>query len=429
MTFNYVSLFSGIGGFEQALNQLGGTCVMASEIDKYANQAYEVLYGHSTVGDVTKVAAEDVPDHEVLTAGFPCPTFSIAGGRDGMEYQCEECGHEHLITYNDYKNGPECPKCNGNTKPKDIRGLLFFEIARIAEVKKPRALLLENVKGLISSAKGETLRVIAETLSQIGYTTDFDVLNSKFFDLAQNRERVFFCAIRNDLTESSMWNVGKRSDVAAKGKKRIGQLAIKTYNFDWPEQKEVRVKLRDILESDVDEKYFLSDEKTAKILEQLEAQGKTIKDGDIIDPTSAKREGYRIYDECCPTLTARDYKDPRMVYTEQQIGIKEVAKLNENRHSSLANSVLSIDGISPALDTMSGGSREPKILVEDGIRRRIRKLTVAECFKLQGFPDDVWQRLSAAGISNSQGYKMVGNAVSVPVISALGKRLLPLINQ
>jgi DNA (cytosine-5)-methyltransferase 1 len=78
---------------------------------------------------------------------------------------------------------------------------------------------------------------------------------------------------------------------------------------------------------------------------------------------------------------------------------------------------------------MSGGSREPKILVEDGIRRRIRKLTVAECFKLQGFPDDVWQRLSAAGISNSQGYKMVGNAVSVPVISALGKRLLPLINQ
>lgn len=112
-TFKYVSLFSGVGGFEQALNRLGGKCVMSSEIDKFANQAYEVLYGHKTVGDVTKVATGDVPNHDWLVAGFPCPTFSVAGGRDGMEYQCKNCGHEHLITYEEYKNGVSCPVCKG----------------------------------------------------------------------------------------------------------------------------------------------------------------------------------------------------------------------------------------------------------------------------------------------------------------------------
>lgn len=102
MTFRYVSLFSGVGGFEQALNKLGGKCVMASEIDKFANKAYEVLYGHETVGDVTKIAAEDVPDHDLLTFGFPCQSFSVAGKRLGFE---------------------------------DTRGTLFFEAARIAKAK------------------------------------------------------------------------------------------------------------------------------------------------------------------------------------------------------------------------------------------------------------------------------------------------------
>ena len=167
--FKYVSLFSGIGGFEQALNKLGGTCVMASEIDKFAEQAYQAIYGHATVGDITKVKAEDVPDHDLLVGGFPCQSFSLAGKRKGFE---------------------------------DTRGTMFFEIARIVSVKKPKILLLENVKGLVNHGKGRTLDTMIEILNEIGYVVDFNVLNSKFFGVPQNRERVFIVAIRKDLIES-----------------------------------------------------------------------------------------------------------------------------------------------------------------------------------------------------------------------------------
>src|SRR5699024_3597729 len=108
--FIYVSLFAGIGGFEQALNNLGGSCVFASEIDKFAAQAYEALYGEKPAGDITEIDAKDIPNHDLLVGGFPCQSFSVAGKRAGFD---------------------------------DVRGTLFFEIARIAEEKKPKALLLE----------------------------------------------------------------------------------------------------------------------------------------------------------------------------------------------------------------------------------------------------------------------------------------------
>jgi DNA (cytosine-5)-methyltransferase 1 len=425
MTFSYVSLFSGIGGFEQALNKLGGTCVMASEIDKYANQAYEVLYGHPTVGDVTKVAAEDVPDHDLLVGGFPCQAFSVAGKRLGFE---------------------------------EARGTLFFEIARIAKVKQPKAMLLENVKGLVGHDGGKTLDTIIQTLAEIGYTVDFEVMNSKYFGVPQNRERIFIVAVRDDLVTPQAWDVGKRSDVVAKGKRRIAQIdGVKTFNFEYPEQIEVTVRLRDILESNVDERFYLSEEKTAKLVAQLEAQEKTVKDSDLIDPSAAKQDGLRVFTDCSPTLRARDYKDPRMIYQIEVLG-----QLDMKGHR-VVKEVLSPEGICTTLTTMGGGHREPKIaeeqdiriIADDGLNRkarerkdgitsplravagdrpgtwvseppryRIRKLTPLECFRLQGFPDAEFDKLTANGISNSQLYKMAGNAVSVPVISALGKRLL-----
>jgi DNA (cytosine-5)-methyltransferase 1 len=437
MTFRYVSLFSGIGGFEQALNKLGGTCVMASEIDKYANQAYEILYGHSTVGDVTKVVAEDVPNHDLLVGGFPCPTFSIAGGRDGMEYQCKECGHEHLITYNDYKNGARCPKCSGETEPKDIRGLLFFEIARIADARQPKALLLENVKGLVSSSDGEVLRVIVETLNQIGYTVDFEVEDSKYFGVPQHRERIFICAIRSDIVNSSEWNVGKRSNVVAKGKRKIAQLDVKTFNFEWPEQNEVTVRLRDILESDVDEKFYLSEEKTAKLVAQLEKtypkRGVALSEPQMLGHIDIKGHDAikRVYgvDGVSPTLTTMGggHREPKIAEEQKPLGEINIVGYCKEGGYKANEAVYGGDGVMSTL--CARDYKDPKrVLLDDGPKYRIRKLTPRECFRLQGFPDSEFDKLTANGISNSQLYKMAGNAVTVNVIDAIGKRLITYLN-
>src|SRR5690625_646439 len=137
--FTYASLFSGVGGFEMALNKLGGTCVFASEYDPDAktqcNQiAYEVLYDHKPHGDIRLIDEKDVPSHDIMTAGFPCQSFSVAGKRQGFD---------------------------------DTRGTLFFEIARIAREKQPKALLLENVKGLVNHDKGNTLDTMIKTLNDI----------------------------------------------------------------------------------------------------------------------------------------------------------------------------------------------------------------------------------------------------------------------
>jgi DNA (cytosine-5)-methyltransferase 1 len=467
--FNYVSLFSGVGGFEQALNKLGGTCVMASEIDKYANQAYEILYGHPTVGDVTKVAAEDVPDHDLLVGGFPCQAFSVAGKRLGFE---------------------------------EARGTLFFEIARIAKVKQPKAMLLENVKGLVGHDGGKTLDTIIQTLAEIGYTVDFEVMNSKYFGVPQNRERIFIVAVRDDLVTPQAWDVGKRSDVVAKGKRRIAQIdGVKTFNFEYPEQNEVTVRLRDILESDVDERFYLSEDKTAKLVAQLESRDQEIGEGTtplnvLSRGAESKTDGTsycikagrqqelieinvvgrlelskndrtnRVHsiDGLCPTpsgLGQGGGTEPKIA-EPQMLG-----HIDLKGHDAIKRGY-SAEGVSPTLTTMGGGHREPKIAVEakmaeiaspenlaycidanytkgiapSGIgkgrrthveetspRYRIRKLTPRECFHLQGFPDSEFDKLTANGISNSQLYKMAGNAVTVNVIDAIGKRLITYLNK
>jgi len=478
MTFKYVSLFSGVGGFEQALNKLGGTCVMASEIDKYANIAYEILYGHKTVGDITKVAAEDVPDHDLLVGGFPCQAFSVAGKRLGFD---------------------------------DTRGTLFFEIARIAQAKRPKALLLENVKGLVGHDRGKTLDTIVQTLNDIGYTVDFEVLNSKYFGVPQNRERIFIIGIRDDLIEQTPWNIGKRTDVVAKGKRRIAQIdGVKTFNFDWPPQEEVTTRLRDILEPNVDERFYLSEEKTAKLVAQLE-------DKNIMESTGveySRKTGVGSTREIAICLSASDWRGLNRNQTQTAVAEPQILGHIDIKGHDAIKGDYSAEGVSPTLTTMGGGHREPKIaevrpvltpdrmnkrqngrrfkddgeesftltaqdrhgiaireatkqgyavaeegdavniqfpnsktrrgrvgkqiaqtLEASGInqvvvtpRYRIRKLTPRECFRLQGFPDSEFDKLAANGISNSQLYKMAGNAVTVNVIDAIGRRLLPFIH-
>lgn len=320
--FNYVSLFSGIGGFEQALNKLGGTCVLASEIDKFAEKSYQALYGHETVGDITKVDAKDVPNHDILTAGFPCQSFSVAGKRGGFE---------------------------------DARGTLFFEIARIAAEKQPKVLLLENVKGLVGHDKGRTLDTIVKTLNDIGYRVDFNVLNSKYFGVPQNRERIFIVGIREDLIENESWNNTQGNTVVPKGKRRISEYDdVKTFNFDFPEQGEVTTRLRDILETEVDEKYYLSEDKTAKLVAQLEARDQEV--GEEATPMNVLSRGAETKTDgtsyCLKAGRQQELIEPKI----DVVGRLELSK------NDRTNRIHSVDGLSPTPSGLGqGGGTEPKI--------------------------------------------------------------------
>ena len=157
----YFSMFSGIGGFELGIKDATEDeweCVGYSEIDKYAIQTYEKNFkGHKNYGNATTIKPEDLPDFDMLCGGFPCQAFSIAGNRRGFE---------------------------------DTRGTLFFDIARILKVKRPSLVLLENVKGLLNHQAGKTFTKIIQTLDELGYETQWVVLNSKFHGVPQNRERV-----------------------------------------------------------------------------------------------------------------------------------------------------------------------------------------------------------------------------------------------
>jgi DNA (cytosine-5)-methyltransferase 1 len=422
LTFTYVDLFSGIGGFRTALDRLGGQCVLSSEIDKFASKAYKLLYNGAPElrGDITKIDASDVPDHDLLVGGFPCQSFSVAGKRLGFE---------------------------------DTRGTLFFEAARIAKEKQPKVCLFENVKGLISHDSGRTLDVIISTLCSIGYTVDFNVINSKYFGVPQNRERIFIVAVRDDLVMPSEWVI-QGNNVVAKGKRIIAQLdGIKTFNFDWPEQTEVNVRLRDILESNVDERYYLSEEKTAKLVANLRDKeikilnerkdddvnpvytpelyhktmnGRRIKPANDVIPALTVQDRHGIVEPSGISRTIRSGGNTSLDAKHNYLHIAEpqVSSIGNTNPSGngMNGQVYDIDtGLAPTLTTNKGeGAR-----ITNAPHYRIRKLTPLECFRLQGFPDEYYTTLHENGVSNSQLYKMAGNAVTVNVIQAIGSRLLP----
>lgn len=166
MSYKFIDLFSGMGGFRIAFERQGAKCVFSSDIDKYAQQTYFMNFGEVPAGDITKIASDEIPDHDILCAGFPCQPFSLAGRRLGFE---------------------------------DTRGTLFFEVARILKEKRPKAFFLENVKGLTNHDDGKTLEVILKTLKEIGYDYKYEVLNAKNYNVPQNRERWYCVGIRHDL--------------------------------------------------------------------------------------------------------------------------------------------------------------------------------------------------------------------------------------
>lgn len=165
----FIDLFAGLGGFRLALESLGSECVFSSEWDLNAQDVYETNFGERPYGDITKIHESSVPDHDILCAGFPCQAFSISGKKLGFE---------------------------------DSRGTLFFDVARIVKHKRPKVVFLENVKNFASHDGGNTLKVVRNTLEELGYTFSAKVLNAADYGVPQARERIYIVAIRNDALAS-----------------------------------------------------------------------------------------------------------------------------------------------------------------------------------------------------------------------------------
>jgi DNA (cytosine-5)-methyltransferase 1 len=164
--FSFIDLFSGIGGFHLGLSPLGGKCLMASDILPIACETYFANFGIQPLGDITKISLKDIPKHDLLCGGFPCQAFSNVGHKKGFE---------------------------------DPRGEMIFEVFRILKGKKPKAFILENVKGLATHNQGKTLTFIIESLQNLGYTVKNQVLEAKDYGLPQIRKRLFIVGVRNDI--------------------------------------------------------------------------------------------------------------------------------------------------------------------------------------------------------------------------------------
>ena len=317
MKYRYIDLFAGIGGmrigFSQACKELGyeSKCVFSSEWDAKCQDTYEQNFGDRPYGDITEIVKNNlnkIPNHDVLMAGFPCQPFSNAGLKKGFG---------------------------------DTRGTLFYDIAKILEAKKPKVFMLENVKGLKSNNKGNTLKVILKVLREdLGYyVPDPKILNSKDFGLPQNRERIFIIGFR------------------------------KKNNFSFPEPLNIKTKVSNILNPGrAPQKYFISqklwDSHRARRLKNQSAKPK-------------RGFGYKSVtadDSYTSTISARYYKDGAEILIKRR---------------------------------------------GEDINIPPRKLTPDEARQLQGFPDNF-----ILNKSDIQAYKQLGNAVSVPVIRELSKRIL-----
>lgn len=303
----FIDLFAGIGGFRIALENLGYECVFSSEWDKYAQVTYKENFNEVPSGDITKISESSIPKHDIICGGFPCQAFSISGKQRGFE---------------------------------DTRGTLFFDILRIANYHKPKVLFLENVKNLIKHKNGDTLKTIIKKLEELDYSVFYEVLKASNYGVPQARERVYFVCFRNDL-------------------------GIKNFTFPKPTNKKIFVK--DILESVVDDDFFIN-RKDIEFWEREEFfQLKPIQIGKI----NKGGQGERIY---------------------------------------------SINGHGITLSAHGGG-----IAGKTGaylVNGKIRRLTPRECARLQGFPDSF-----KIPVSRNQAYKQFGNSVSVPVLKLIFEKV------
>jgi DNA (cytosine-5)-methyltransferase 1 len=395
----FLDLFAGIGGFRLALEQAGHKCIGFCEIDKFARQTYKANFnteGEVEWHDITTVTDEDVQQLgsvDIITGGFPCQAFSVAGKRGGFE---------------------------------DTRGTLFFEIARIARILKPRYLLLENVKGLLNHARGETFHTILNTLGELGYWVEWQILNSKDFGVPQNRERVFIVGHFGGKPRREIFPITGTNGQALT---ELTQGLADAYRVYDPAGVARTLKAE---AGGVGAKTGLYAVRSLGNIYPSGGQNGNVYDPKGLSPTLRSGQGVKgrgigsnnSPKIAVPVLTpdrlekqqnGRRFKEPGkgLGTNQERTGVVELGGLYTNTSNDFMRRPLK--GLSRTLK-----AQKHDAAVTDGVR--IRRLTPLECFRLQGFPDEFFHRAKATGVSDSQLYKQAGNAVTVNVVYEIARR-------
>ena len=388
MALRFFDMFAGIGGFRSGLTKLDGfECVGFCEIDPYAKKAYETLYetkGELYFADARSIDPKELPDIDLICGGFPCQSFSVAGRRLGFE---------------------------------DTRGTLFFEIARIAAAKKPKYLLFENVPGLLSHNKGRTFAAILSALDELGYDVSWQVLNSANFSVPQSRNRVFLVGFDRE------------------------KCAGKVLSFTDCNPK----TLKQLIPGREGERVYGTDGLSVTLTSQ--AGGFAGMTGmyftDVFQPVKMA-DGHQSTgtEEASAWFGVDMNPDPRITGLARCLTAHQDAGIGRHKGEHTAIGMMTpIDVepcpvINPIRETVRRQGRRIKQPDEPmytltamdihGViyNGYIRKLMPLECFRLQGFTDEQFQKLADAGFSDARLYKFAGNAVSVPVITALGRFIL-----
>lgn len=313
--YKTVSLFSGIGGIDLGFEYAGFNVIWANDFDKYAVETYRENVGHNIVlGDI-RIEQKNIPNHDILVAGFPCQPFSTLGKLKGFE--------------------------------DEERGDLFFVIKEILKKHNTKVVVLENVKNLINHDNGKTFARMKHEFNELGYSCYHGVLNSADFGVPQRRNRVFLIGFNKEFFHDK--------------------------EFEFPKPKPLKVKTQDLLDEDVDDRYFIS----KKMLDTILGNGTK---GYIVKPT--------INQEISKTLTATMHKMHRASQDNYVTDTK-----NHKKYC-------------------------------DGNKSDLRKLTPNECRKLQGFPSD-WKQV----VSDTQAYKQFGNAVTIDVVYNVALKLIDYIKE
>ena len=337
------------------------------EFDKYATKSYCAIHEVDeslNLGDITKVDETKLEDFNMICGGSPCQDFSVAGKQKGSVWTCKDCGHEYNPLTVHWSQRDKCPNCGSNNIEK-TRSSLLVEYLRVIRANKPNFGMYENVKNIVGKQfRDTTFKLFEDELHEYGYNTYWEVLNAKDYGIPQNRERVYLIFIKKDLDN------GK---------------------FVFPEGFDNGIRLKDVLENEVDEKYYISDDKVQKFLENLISEN-------ICENTTLKLDGNN-YNQRCVVHTVDDFcrtiiggggsggyhagNEPKVLIQQSENAVKQVGNIsvcNGNWKNPQVGRIYDPDGCSPTLNTCGGGSHEPKIIC--GIDKSIndtKQIEYANC--------------------------------------------------